>query len=95
MSTAHIATDHDEIRRWILTNHGAPARLTHAATHTPGPLRIDFLGVHSSDLEHLSWHDWFTAFDAQHLALSYPDPHIRGGTSTWFEVVHRGGADHR
>jgi hypothetical protein len=68
MTTRHITTDHDEIRCWIQRNHGAPARLTHTATGAPGPLRIDFLGLHTPDLEHLTWQEWFTVFDAQHLA---------------------------
>ena len=40
-------------------------------------------------LEHISWQEWFTAFEEQGLALCYPDPHIHGGTSAWFELVPR------
>jgi hypothetical protein len=89
-SHRHITTDHDEIRRWIQTHHGAPARkLTFTTTHPDGFLCIDFLGMHTPDLQHLSWTEWFTTFDKQGLALCYPDPHIHDGTSAWFELVHR------
>lgn len=91
-TSPHITTDHDEIRRWIQAHHGAPAR------DAGGGLRIDFLGV-TSGLEHPSWNDWFATFDGQGLALCYPDPHIRGGTSAWFALVPRrraiGGAGSR
>jgi hypothetical protein len=86
----HISTDHDEIRRRVEAHHGAPARMTNTATaHSAGVLRIDVPGHGTAGLEHISWHEWFTAFDGQRLALCYPDPHVRGGTSAWFELVHR------
>ncbi|OUS91787.1 hypothetical protein [Rhodococcus sp. NCIMB 12038] len=80
----HITTDRDEIRRWIQAHHGAPAR------DGTGALRIDFLGG-PGEFEHLSWNDWFTELDNRGLALCYPGPHIRGGTSAWFELVPRAG----
>jgi hypothetical protein len=52
-------------------------------------LRIDFHEAGTPVLEHMPWRDWFTAFDEQGLALRYPDPHIHGGTSAWFELVPR------
>ena len=66
-TSPRITTAHDEIRRWIQAHRGAPAR------DATGALRIDFLGV-TSGLEHLSWNEWFTAFDEQGLALCYPHP---------------------
>ena len=87
----HITTDHDEIRGWVQAHHGAPAR-TAATTDTAGALHIDFAAVRPGELEHISWEEWFTAFDAQGLALCYPDPHVRGGASAWFELVPRAAA---
>jgi hypothetical protein len=89
-SHRHITTDHDEIRRWVEAHHGAPARMANTATAgSAGVLRIDLPGHGTAGLEHISWHEWFTAFDGQSLALCYPDPHIHGGPSAWFELVHR------
>lgn len=86
----HITTDHDEIRRWVEAHHGAPARMANTATAgSAGALRIDVPGHGTAGLEHTSWHEWFTAFDGQSLALCYPGPHIHGGPSAWFELVHR------
>nr|GLK33924.1 hypothetical protein GCM10017611_07670 [Rhodococcus wratislaviensis] len=56
--------------------------------HANDVLRIDLHGV-DSGLEHISWTEWFAAFDQQGLALSYPDPHLHGGISAWFELVPR------
>ena len=92
-SHRHITTDHDEIRGWFQAHHGVPAR-TATSTDTAAALHIDFAAVRPGELEHISWEEWFTAFDAQGLALCYPDPHLRGGASAWFELVPRGGGIH-
>ncbi|MFZ2178323.1 MAG: hypothetical protein WAW17_30725 [Rhodococcus sp. (in: high G+C Gram-positive bacteria)] len=84
----HTTTDHDEIRRWIQAHHGTPARIAHPATTTHF-LRIDFHDVDIPVVEHISLQEWFSVFDEQRLAFCYPDPHIRGGTSAWFELVQR------
>ncbi|MDT2009724.1 hypothetical protein FXW78_48960 [Rhodococcus opacus] len=87
-SHLHIITDHEEIRRWTEAHHGAPARTAGTAAGS-GALHIDLVGVRTAELEHISWQEWFTAFEEQGLALCYPDPHIHGGTSAWFELVPR------
>ena len=81
-TSPQITTDHAEIRRWIQAHRGGPAR------DGTGSLRIDFLGV-ATGLEHLSWKQWFTAFEDQNLALCYPQPHVHGGTSAWCELAPR------
>ncbi|MDF3313540.1 hypothetical protein P3H15_52610 [Rhodococcus sp. T2V] len=89
MTTRHITSDHEQIRHWVQIHHGAPARVA-STTSALGrnQLRIDFLGIRHPDLEHLDWHDWFAAFDAQSLALSYTDSHQPAVPDPW-ELVHR------
>ncbi|MDI9979270.1 hypothetical protein [Rhodococcus sp. IEGM 1307] len=82
----HLTTGHEEIRQWTQAHHGIPARVPHTTANDV--LRIDLHGV-DSGLEHISWREWFAAFDQQGLALSYPDPHLQGGISAWFELVPR------
>nr|WP_271209758.1 hypothetical protein [Rhodococcus wratislaviensis]GLK34505.1 hypothetical protein GCM10017611_13530 [Rhodococcus wratislaviensis] len=89
-SHRHITTDHDEIRRWCEAHQGVPARTPNTTTAgSAGVLRIDAPGHGTAGLEHISWSEWFTAFDGQRLALCYLDPPIRRGVSAWFELVHR------
>ena len=82
MTVRHLTTDHEEVRRWVQTHHGAPARVTNTGIVSGrGRLRIDFLGILHPDLEYPGWQDWFAAFDAESLALSYIDsdrPHCPG-----------------
>jgi hypothetical protein len=87
MTARHLTTDHEEIRRWIQTHHGAPARINTGRAGGRGRLRIDFLGIRHPDLEYPGWQDWFTAFDAQSLALSYTDTDNPGVPGSW-ELVH-------
>ncbi|MFC9553990.1 hypothetical protein ACFTWF_24405 [Rhodococcus sp. NPDC056960] len=90
MTALHLTTDHEQIRCWVQTNHGAPARIPSEPGTAGDTLCLDFLGLTARDVDHLTWHDWFTLFDNQHLALSYTttEPHVR---PRW-ELVHRGRA---
>ena len=89
MTAHHLTTDHEEIRRWVQTHHGAPARVTNTRTACGGgQLGIDFLGIRHPDLEYPGWQDWFAVFDAQSLALSYTDTDRPDCPGSW-ELVHR------
>jgi hypothetical protein len=71
-----FTTDHEQIRCWIQHHHGAPARIPGPAASAGGgaiTLRVDFLGRRPGpDLEHISWYQWFTAFDDAHLVFRFP-----------------------
>ncbi|SEE80630.1 hypothetical protein SAMN04490220_8421 [Rhodococcus jostii] len=92
-SHRHVTIDHDEIRGWIQAHRGAPARSA-AHTDTAGALHIDFSGVRTGELVHISWQERFTAFDAQGLGCAiririYVAERARG--SNWFPAVARAG----
>jgi hypothetical protein len=84
-------TDHDEIRRWAEERGGKPARVRGTGQGDDvGILRIDFPGGAGSDeLEHISWDDWFRAFDEKDLAFLYQEEKASGEGSTFFKLVRR------
>jgi hypothetical protein len=85
-------TDHDQIREWIEQRGGSPA-----AAGAPGSGRSNVLVIHfpdtgETDVQQVSWDDFFRHFDDQNLALvceieDVDDP--RDDTSRDFEFVLR------
>lgn len=71
MATAKSTTDHDEIRNWVESRGGHPARVKETGSSTdPGVLRIDFPGFSGEDtLEEIEWDQFFEWFDRDGLAL--------------------------
>jgi hypothetical protein len=71
MATSKVTVDHDEIRRWVESRGGYPARVK--GTGRPGDaglLRIDYPGFRGEDtLERIGWADWFDTFEENNLAL--------------------------
>ena len=68
-----MTTNHDEIRRWVESKGGCPARVKSTGRgKDPGILRIDYPGFSGVEtLERMSWDDWFKAFDKNNLAVLY------------------------
>ncbi len=73
MSTAVPLTNHEEIRRWVESNNGRPARVRGTGGgHDPGMLRIDF-DEPDEKLEEIPWDVWFESFERNNLALLASD----------------------
>ena len=79
MSAARTTTDHSEIKRWVEQRGGLPARVAGTAPAeasgrrgSSGLLRIDFAEPDVT-LEHISWDEFFRAFEQHELALLYQD----------------------
>ena len=87
-------TNHDEIRRWADERGGKPASVqgTGGGGDDPGILRIDFAGD-DENLEHISWEEWFEAFDENNLALVYQEQTADGEASRFNKLVSRDSAD--
>ena len=66
-------TDHQDIKDWVYTQEGVPARVRDTeGGEAGGIVRIAFPGKEQSEtsgLDFISWDEWFAAFDEKNLAL--------------------------
>lgn len=68
-----MTTDHQEIRDWVESNNGRPARVRGTGGNgDPGVLRIDFDESEES-LEEVDWDTWLDAFEENSLALLHAE----------------------
>jgi hypothetical protein len=91
---SHTTTDRDEIRRWAESRGGKPARVAETGTggDDPGVIRLMFPGATQADdsnLEEISWEEWFEAFDDNGLALVYQEQTADGEESRFNKLVSR------
>ncbi len=95
MSSAKATIDHDEIRRWVERRGGHPARVKREDGQGDlGILRVDFPGFSGEDsLEHVSWEQWFEAFDENGLAFLHQDKTADGHESRFNKLVSRDGVE--
>ena len=72
---------------------GVPARVRDTESDDgAGVLRIDFPeGGGEEPLEHISWDEWFQAFDEESLCFLYQEEKASGGESTFFKLMERTG----
>ena len=80
MAAAKATTDHDVIRKWAEKHGGRPAHVKSVAKKgETGILRIDFPQPPDDDdradsnLEEISWDEWFEKFDEEKLAFLYQE----------------------
>lgn len=94
---SHTTTNHDEIRRWAEARDAKPACVKGTGgSGDPGMIRLDFPGYSGSDsLQHISWDEWFEAFDENGLALVYQDRTADGARSNFNKLVSRETAEAR
>ncbi len=91
MGSAKTTTDHEEIKHWVEERGGHPACVKgRGGKGDPGILRIDFPGFSGEEtLAHISWDEWFRAFDANGLAFLHQDEASGGGVSRFNKLVSR------
>jgi hypothetical protein len=91
MAMATKTTDHEEIRTWVEQRGGEPACVAGTGSDgDPGILRIDFPGYGEDEkLTHLSWDDWFQAFEEHDLAMLVQDETSEGKLSRFSRLVAR------
>lgn len=89
-------TDHEEIKRWAKDRGGKPAAVaTTGSDNDPGILRIDFEGYGAdaddpnSQLEEITWDDFFAKFEDNNLAFLYQEETAAGETSRFYKLVSR------
>lgn len=93
MATATTTTDHDEIRHWIETRGGKPARVKGTGSDSDaGLLRVNFNDPGGDDddaLEEIGWDAFFKAFDENDLAFLHQDETSGGTQSRFNKFVQR------
>jgi hypothetical protein len=91
MSTSNQTHDHDTIKKWAEERNGVPAKVKGTEKNgDEGVLRIHFPeNSNSSDLEEISWEDFFEDFDQEKLDFLYQDKKADGETSTFHKFVNR------
>lgn len=95
--SSKTTTDHDEIRRWAEARNAKPACVKGTGSkNDPGMIRLDFPGYSGADsLDHISWDEWFRAFDDNELALVYQDETADGARSNFNKLIGRETAERR
>ena len=80
-----LTRNHDIIRRWAEARGATPATIpgTEHDGHL-GVLRFDFPGFGKGRLQHVSWEEWFQAFDERQLAFVYQETTTDGTQSNFF-----------
>src|SRR5215210_1444305 len=81
-----VTRNHDVIRQWAEERNAQPATVA-GSEHDGhvGVLRFDFPGG-ATDLQHISWDDWFKAFDARELNFIYQEKRSDGHESNFFRL---------
>jgi hypothetical protein len=81
-----VTRNHDVIREWAEARGATPASVE-GSEHDGhvGVLRFDFPGG-ATDLLHISWDDWFEAFDARQLNFIYQERRSDGNESNFFQL---------
>jgi len=91
MSTSKQTHNHSTIQKWAEERNGVPAKVKGTEKNgDEGILRIHFPdNSKSSDLEEISWEDFFSDFDKDKLDFLYQEEKADGETSTFHKFVNR------
>ncbi len=82
----HLTRNHEVIKSWAEERGGTPATVpgTEHDGHL-GVLRFDFPGFGGRELAHVSWEEWFRAFDVRELVMIYQETKTDGTQSNFFK----------
>jgi hypothetical protein len=90
MSEAKVTTDHNEIRAWAEKRGGTPSTVEGTGDKGGvGVLRLDF-PPKNTELEKISWEEFFKKFEKEKLAFLYQDKTSDGAESRFHKFVNRG-----
>ncbi len=98
MALSKTTRDHDEIRKWAEARGAKPAEV--ASTHKgkePGILRLEFPKAphkNDSNLQEISWEEFFEKFDKNDLELILQDKTADGEQSNFNKFVHPDHEEH-
>lgn len=83
-----VTRDHDTIREWAEARGGEPATVPGTEHDGLGVLQFDFPGYGGKGLAHVSWDEWFEAFDRRRLRFIYQEHKRDGSQSNFFRLDH-------
>ncbi len=94
-----MTIDHEEIRRWAEARGGKPACVRGTGGRRGrgdvGMIRLDFPTGNESKLGHITWDEWFNAFEENKLALVYQDKTADGRQSRFNKIIGREAIEER
>src|SRR5258705_13905856 len=90
-----VATDHEQIKRWVEERGGHPARVKGTAEEgSSGVLLIDYPGYSGTQtLESISSDEVFQSFEENKLAVHYQHKTQAGDDSRFSKLISRDSAD--
>lgn len=90
-----VTTNHDVIRKWAQERDAIPSTVEGTKQReTIAVLRFDFpLGGRGGGLRHVSWDEWFKAFDGRQLNFIYQEQLTNGRQSNFFRLENPGRED--
>jgi hypothetical protein len=96
-SSTRVLIDPDEIRQWAESRGARPARVRGSGGDGDiGMIQLEFPNApnaRDSDLEEISWDDFFQKFNENHLALLVQDRLASGEPSNFFKIIGRDTAE--
>lgn len=91
MALSKTTRDHNEIRKWAEARGAVPAEVKGTERDgEAGILRLEFPNApnrNDSELEEISWDDFFQKFDERGLELVYQDQTAEGAKSNFNKLV--------
>src|SRR5213078_2824234 len=91
MADAQVTVDHNQIRRWVEERDGSPANVRGSDI-----LRIDYPGYSGEEtLQHITWEQFFDAFEKHNLAFLYQDELESGQESRFSKLIDRDSTEAR
>jgi hypothetical protein len=91
-SSSRVLTDHNEIQQWVEERNAKPACVSRTGRGDIGMIRLEFPdapNANDSNLEEISWDDFFNKFDESNLGLLVQDELAEGGRSNFNKLVSR------
>ncbi len=88
MAAATITTEHEVIRAWVEERSGFPVRAK--GVSMPARINLEFPGDYAdTELERVSWDEWFEAFEQQELAFLHQEETEDGKLSHFNKLLSR------
>ncbi len=81
--------NHEVIQKWAEERNARPVSVpgTERGPSAAGVLRLDFPGYGGSELQEISWDEWFEDFDSRDITFVFQEHLKNGNKSNFFKLV--------